>query len=110
MTAIHFLYCPFPDLETARMAARALLEARLVACCNILPATESYYRWEGVLTQASEVVLLAKTAENALAAAKSALEALHPYDTPAILSFPAHANPSFSAWVATETAGAIFSD
>jgi periplasmic divalent cation tolerance protein len=62
---------------------------------------ESHYWWNGVLTQADECILIAKTTANLLEAATQQLTALHPYECPAILSFSAAANPAFAAWVAT---------
>ena len=89
-------------MESARAAARALLERHLVACCNLLPAMESHYRWEGALTQTNEVVLLGKTTAANAAQAADCLASLHPYSVPAILTLPAGANASFALWVAGE--------
>jgi periplasmic divalent cation tolerance protein len=38
-----------PDRPAAEDLARELVEARLAACVNILPACHSIYRWQGVL-------------------------------------------------------------
>ncbi len=98
------IYSPFPTLEAARAAAQVLLAERLVACCNLLPGVESHYRWEGVLTQSAEVVLIAKTTADRAAAARARLASLHPYTCPAILALETETNAPFLAWVASETA------
>lgn len=106
MTSIALLYCPYPTLEAARAAAMGLLEARLVACCNLLPVSESLYWWQGKLATNPETVLLAKTTPDLLEHARTWIATSHPYDTPAVLSFMADANPGFSQWV-SENVGDI---
>ena len=97
--SLTLLYCPFPDLASARMAATALLDAQLVACCNLLPGMESHYDWEGARTVANETVLLAKTLETNASQAVARIQALHPYETPAVLRIGATANAAFVQWV-----------
>lgn len=97
--AITLLYCPFPTLDAARVAATTLLEAKLVACCNILPMGESHYVWQGVMTVATETILIAKTSADCVAEAQQQLAAIHPYASPAILSFTAQTTDAFAAWV-----------
>ncbi len=41
------VYMTFPDREAALGVARHLVEARLAACANLLPAMTAVYRWEG---------------------------------------------------------------
>jgi periplasmic divalent cation tolerance protein len=83
MTAA-LIWCPFGDVESAESAAGQLLEERLIACANILPAVRSLYRWNGERGKGSEVAVLFKTRADLLDAAVARLEALHPYDAPAI--------------------------
>ena len=98
---ILLLYSPFPDAPSATLAARALLKSRLIACANILPASSALYWWEGKVAQESETILLAKTDSAHEAQARAELTGLHPYDTPAILSFPATANAAYFEWLTT---------
>ena len=37
------VYVPFPDRESARSVATALLDERLIACANLLGEVESLY-------------------------------------------------------------------
>lgn len=97
------IYCPFPSPDAARMACHALLNARLIACGNLLPATQSHYWWEGELTVSEECILIAKTAARYSAFAIEKLSSLHPYACPAILRVEATANPAFAAWVGNMT-------
>mgnify|MGYP002776442093 CR=1 FL=1 len=78
------IWCPFPDEASAMKAADVLLDEELVACANILPAIRSLYRWKGERGEGAEVAVLFKTRADLLDAAVARLEALHPYDAPAI--------------------------
>jgi periplasmic divalent cation tolerance protein len=71
-----------PDLKTARKLARAVLEARLAACVNIIPEIESHYWWDAKIQSEGETLLLFKTSSKRLAALEKCILALHPYDTP----------------------------
>jgi len=62
--------------------ARELVEARLAACVNIVPALESVYRWEGNVAEDGEKLLLIKTVDERLDALQAKLFAMHPYDVP----------------------------
>ncbi len=77
-----------PDLKTGRNLAQAALEARLVACVNLVPRVESHYWWEGKIERGAEVLLVMKTAVVRLAALEKLLVARHPYDTPEFLVLP----------------------
>ncbi|MFN3552827.1 MAG: divalent-cation tolerance protein CutA [Novosphingobium meiothermophilum] len=83
MTAA-LIWCPFGSMESAEAAAGTLLEERLIACANILPAVRSLYRWQGERGEGTEVGVLFKTRADLLDAAVARLEVLHPYDSPAI--------------------------
>lgn len=78
------VWCPFGDSESAEAVAGQLLDEGLVACANILPGVRSLYRWKGERGEGAEVAVLFKTRADLLDAAVARLEALHPYDAPAI--------------------------
>ena len=77
-----------PDLATARILAKAALEARLVACANLVPAVESHYWWQGKLETSPEILIIFKTQKSQLAALEKLILATHPYETPEILALP----------------------
>jgi periplasmic divalent cation tolerance protein len=77
-----------PDLKTARALARAALEARLIACANLVPRIESHYWWQGKIERGAEVLLVMKTTRARLAALEKLVLARHPYDTPEFLVLP----------------------
>src|SRR5580765_3912443 len=74
-----------PDLKTARKLARAALEARLIACANLIPKIESHFWWRGKRESGSEVLMLLKTSAARLASLEKLILQKHPYDTPEFL-------------------------
>jgi periplasmic divalent cation tolerance protein len=103
------LYSTWPDQQRAEAAGEALIEARLAACVNIIPNIRSLYRWNGQIQRETEVVMLVKTSLAKAPAARDALLAAHPYETPCLLhlhTVPENSAPAFAAWVQAETADA----
>ena len=89
-----------PDMNTARKLARAALEARLVACANLLPKVESHYWWQGKIERGAEVLLVLKTTMARLGALEKLIVAKHPYDTPEFLVLPiGRGSKRYLAWV-----------
>lgn len=100
------LYVTVPDIQTAKTLATALLEDRLAACVNILPAMTSVYRWEGAIESGEEVSMIVKTTKARAPAARETILRIHPYETPAVLCLsvdPLASSKAFCEWVASET-------
>jgi periplasmic divalent cation tolerance protein len=85
----------------ARRIARAVVDARLAACVNILPgAVQSIYRWKGKVESARERLLLIKTSRKRLAKLRTTVERLHSYDVPEFIAIPiAAGSPAYLAWI-----------
>jgi len=77
-----------PDLKIARALAKAALQAKLIACANLVPKIESHYWWQGKIESSAEVLLILKTRKAKLAALEKLILAQHPYDTPEFLVLP----------------------
>ena len=91
-----------PDLKTARKLAQAALQARLVACANLIPKMESHYWWQGKIESSAEVVLVFKTARKKLGALEKLILERHPYDTPEFLVLPLSAGSErYLAWLSS---------
>ncbi len=94
-----------PDVECAQLVARTLIEARLAACVNLLPAVQSMYLWQGQIEEATEITLLIKTTSQHYDSVQQAIVKLHPYDVPEIIATPIVAGSApYLQWIATETA------
>lgn len=107
MSAIIYLYATAPDRATAEALARALVEAGLAACVNIMAEGLSIYRWAGGTAAEPEVYMLVKTTDACAAAARDMIIARHPYDTPAVAAFridDAASSAVFLRWIAESCA------
>ena len=86
--------------EDAEELARDLLNARLVACVNIIGPITSLYHWQGNIERDEEFILLMKTTERAEPALRARLQERHPYDTPEFIVLPIETGaPSYLSWI-----------
>jgi len=90
-----------PTAAEAQRIARAVVDARLAACVNILPgAVQSIYRWKGKVETARERLLLIKTSRKRLEKLQAAVERLHSYEVPEFIALPiATGSPKYIAWL-----------
>jgi len=93
-----------PSLSAARRLARVLVRERLCACVNIIPGLRSIYRWGGRVRDEGEVLLVLKTSAAQGARLRSRLLALHPYEVPELIAWPARVDvPAYARWLADAT-------
>ena len=86
--------------EDAARIARHLVETRAAACVSIVAQVRSVYTWKGTLQDEREWLLLIKTVRPAREL-RDALRAVHPYEVPELLAFPASfADEAYARWVA----------
>lgn len=97
-------YVTCSGAEEARRIGRALVEERLAACVNFRPHT-AIYRWQGVVEEAEEYALLAKTTRARFSALRDRVVALHSYDLPCVVAWPlADGLAEYVDWVADAVA------
>ena len=83
---------------------RTLVEERLAACVNVLPAMTSLYRWEGKVQEDREQQLVIKTRESRVAALAARLRELHPYSVPEFLVLTvSDGSDDYLRWVVEST-------
>lgn len=105
MTDHASVYATFPDGESARQAARALLEEDLVACANLSP-TESIYVWEGEIQDDDEVAAFFKTRADLADEVADRIARDHPYDVPCAVVFPLEGGHGpYLGWIDEVTGG-----
>src|SRR5579859_2297361 len=85
----------------AKKIARAVVDARLAACANVLGSpVESIYRWKGKVETAKEVLVLVKTTRKRFAALEREIRKLHSYDTPEIIAVAiADGSKTYLQWI-----------
>ena len=104
MTDALLVFTTLPSADKAAELAKVLVEERLAACANLLPAIRSIYRWQGKLKDENEVLVLLKTRAEHLERLKLRILELHPYEVPEVLAVPVEAGyQPYLDWLAGET-------
>ena len=86
--------------DDAERLATALVDRRLAACVNVVPGVRSIYRWQGVVQDDRELLLLVKTTRERLDETTAAILELHPYEVPEIVALDASAvSDAYGAWL-----------
>jgi len=82
------VYTIIDDMPNARRIAKTLVEEEIVACVNIIPKIESFYRWKGKIENDEEIALLCKTTDANVKKTIQRIKQLHSYELPAIIVLP----------------------
>ena len=99
-----FAYMTASSPEEARRIGRALVEARLAACVNIIDGMTSFYWWQGKIEEGSEAVLIAKTTRDRLDALTAKVNSLHSSSVPCVVGLAIEGgNRNFLDWIGAET-------
>ena len=94
------VYAVFANVEEAERIGRAVVEARLAACVNILGPLRSIYRWDGKIDSADEVAAIFKTSDEQADALMTRIAGLHSYAVPCVVVWPIDkVLQSYSHWV-----------
>ncbi|WP_018954121.1 divalent-cation tolerance protein CutA [Thioalkalivibrio sulfidiphilus] len=97
-------FTTLPDEASATRLASSLVERRLAACVNILPAGTSIYEWDGEIHQDPEHVLIIKSTEARFERLQNAILELHPYELPEIVAVPiSHGLLPYLQWIKEST-------
>lgn len=87
-----------PPAQAAELA-RTLVQSRLAACVNTLPA-QSVYRWDGDVVEEPETLLLIKTTGERYPELERFIRERHSYEVPEIVALPVdRALPEFASWL-----------
>jgi len=97
------IYITAGSKDEAKRIGKALINAKLAACVNIIENMTSMYMWDGKLQDDKETILIAKTTKERVPGLIEKVKSLHSYDCPCIVSLPvSDGNPAFLKWVANE--------
>jgi len=100
---VRVVLCNAPP-DHAERIARALVDARVAACVNLVPGVISIYRWKGNVEREQETTMLIKTHDDRVTMLMDELQKLHPYEVPEIVVLPvADVNAAYAQWIESET-------
>ena len=95
----------FPDRDSAKTAARALVERKLAACVQMFPI-DSVYSWKGEICEDGEIMLFVKSKTALFGEILAAIKEAHTYETPEIIQIPiADGLPEYLNWINDNTQG-----
>lgn len=95
-----FFYVPFPDLQTAKNHAHALISEKFIVCANLIPQMDSIYLWKGSVQSSSECLAILKCAWGRRQKLEKKLQELHPYEVPCIAQIALlDLNESYRKWI-----------
>jgi periplasmic divalent cation tolerance protein len=94
--------------EEAAKIARALVEKKLAACVNVMPAVRSFYRWKGVIEDEQESLLVIKSSRALFNDLRVEIEKLHSYEVPEVIAVPiVDGSEGYLEWLDRELAAKL---
>lgn len=93
-----------PNKEEAQKIVDNLLQAKLIACANMVPQVRSLYWWEGKVNADDEVLVVMKSREKLFTDIETTIKAGHSYSVPEIIALPLVAgNAEYLDWIDKST-------
>jgi periplasmic divalent cation tolerance protein len=80
------VFVTVPNIELGKTISKALIEDKLVACVNILPKIISLYKWDDILQEEEELLLICKSTADKFEEISQIVKSLHTYQVPEIIS------------------------
>jgi len=93
-----------PGEEEASSLARALVEAKLAACVNMVSNVRSIYSWQGKIEDDRELLMIIKTQRHLFDRLTTKVREIHSYDVPEIIALPiVEGSPDYLRWLQEST-------
>ena len=90
--------------EEAGKIVKKVLDAHLIACANIVPGVNSFFRWKGKVTNEKEVMVLMKTRKKLFSELTEWIQTHHSYQVPEIIALPIiDGSTEYLDWIKEET-------
>ncbi len=80
------LFVTVGNEDEALNIARAIVNEKLAACVNIIPAIRSIYMWQGEVCDDKELLLLIKAPRRLFSKLMSRIKELHSYEVPEVIA------------------------
>ena len=94
----------YPDLDSAKEAARKIVEKELAACVSIIKIEESVYRWKGEVKSGNEYLLFIKTTKKAYLQLETFIKQKHTYELPEVIMLEAKGGcKHYLEWISSNT-------
>lgn len=94
------IYSACPSQQIAMDLASTLVEKKLVACVNIIPAVKSVYIWQGQTKNHEEALLIMKTQRDRFNAISEYINKEHPYELPEVVAVSiSDGSPPYLSWI-----------
>ncbi|WP_284150751.1 divalent-cation tolerance protein CutA [Blochmannia endosymbiont of Camponotus sp. C-003] len=95
------ILCTIPnDMSIVSNLTKTLLHHKLAACITVLHEVRSFYYWDNVLKDQSELQLLIKTHSSLQEETLNTIKQLHPYKVPELLVLPIiDGDPNYLSWM-----------
>ena len=88
----------------AERISRVLLDARLIACANIIGGIDSIFWWKGKKEKAREYLLIGKTRKELFNKLVKVVRKNHSYEVPEIIAIPIIAgHKPYLDWITNST-------
>ncbi len=92
------------DADTGVRLGRQLVEERLAACVQVMPAGMAIYWWQGELYVEAQAQMIIKTRKTVWESLRDRVVALHPDQVPEILALPVvDGLPAYLSWLSEST-------
>ncbi len=93
-----------PDENTGHTIAEQLVKERLSACVTVSAASQSFYWWQGKISNEKEHILFIKTKTALFTDLEKKIEEIHPYEVPEIVALPfLEGSSKYLSWIEKET-------
>jgi len=90
--------------EEAARIGHAIVGERLAACVNISRSVRSIYRWQGLIEDQQEVLMIIKTKKSLFENLQARVKELHSYAVPEIIGLPVvEGSKQYLNWLGQET-------
>lgn len=93
-----------PDEKTGQTIAEKLVKERLSACVTVSAASQSFYWWQGKISNEKEHILFIKTKATLFTDLEKKIAEIHPYEVPEIVALPfLEGSTKYLSWIEKET-------
>jgi len=94
----------FSSEEEAENIIQQALDEKLIACANIIPQVNSFFRWNGQISNEKESMAMMKTRHKLFSELKNLIAGLHSYDIAEIIALPlVDGSEEYLTWLQNET-------